>query len=111
MFGAGQPALGNSGAGMQVCPMRSDLEPAGFGGDQGVFVSFGGGQRLGRIQLDQIIFEHAFNIWLKADNRLPIRHATANGQHHTDPDNTVRDRGSLCCASTLSGEPEFEGRR
>jgi hypothetical protein len=39
-----------------------DLEAAGFGGDEGVFVGFCCGQGAGRIQLHQIIFEHAFNI-------------------------------------------------
>ena len=42
--------------------MCGDVEAAGFGGDQSVFVGFGCGQSFGRIQLHQIIFEHAFNI-------------------------------------------------
>jgi hypothetical protein len=45
---------------MQIGPMGRDMEPAGFGKDQGVFVGLrsrqGGG---GGIQLDQLIFEHA----------------------------------------------------
>jgi hypothetical protein len=61
VFGAGQPALRNGVAGVQVGPMPSDLESAGFGGDQGVFVGLRGSQGCGRIQLDQIIiFEHIF---------------------------------------------------
>ena len=44
---------------MQVGPVRGDMEAAGFGGDEGVFVGFGGGQGFIRIQLHQIIFEHA----------------------------------------------------
>jgi hypothetical protein len=41
--------------------MSGDLEPPGFGGDQGVFVGLGGGQGAGRIQIHQIIIiiEHA----------------------------------------------------
>ena len=62
MLPTGQPTLGNSVAGVQVGPMRSDLESSGFGGDQGVFVGLRGGQGAGRIQLHQIIFEHTFNI-------------------------------------------------
>jgi hypothetical protein len=68
VFGAGQPALCNRVAGVQVGPMPSDAEAAGFGGDQGVFVGLRRGQGLRRIQLDQIIiFEHAFNIRLNTD--------------------------------------------
>jgi hypothetical protein len=68
VFGAGQPALRNGVAGVQVGPMPSDAEAAGFGGDQGVFVGLRRGQGLRRIQLDQIIiFEHAFNIRLNTD--------------------------------------------
>jgi hypothetical protein len=61
-FGAGQPTLHHSVAGMQISPMRSDVKSAGFGGDQGVFIGLRGGQSLRRIQLHQIIFEHTFNI-------------------------------------------------
>jgi hypothetical protein len=58
VFGAGQPTLSNRVAGMQISPMRSDVEAAGFGGDQGVFVGLRGSQRLRRIPPNQIIFEH-----------------------------------------------------
>jgi len=47
---------------MQVGPVGGDVEAAGFGGDQGVFVGFCCGQGAVRIQLHQIAFEHAFNI-------------------------------------------------
>jgi hypothetical protein len=47
--------------------MRRDLEAPGFGADQGVFVGLGGSQGAGRVQLDEIIFEHAFNIWRGTD--------------------------------------------
>ena len=67
MLGAGQPALHHRVAGLQVGPVGGELQPSGFGGDQGVFVGLGCGQSLGGIQLDQIIFEHAFNIWLESD--------------------------------------------
>jgi hypothetical protein len=75
VFGAGQPTLRYGVAGMQVGPMRSDLESADLGGDQGVFVGLGCSQGFGGIQLDQIIFEHAFNIWLEADILRPFRRA------------------------------------
>ena len=54
-------------AGVQVGPMCCDLQPPGFGGDQGVFVGLRRGEGAGGIQLDQIIFEHTFNIWVEAD--------------------------------------------
>jgi hypothetical protein len=63
---------------MQIRPMGGDLESADFGGDQGVFVGLGGGQGLPGIQLHQIIFEHTFNIRLKADIPRTIRHAETN---------------------------------
>jgi hypothetical protein len=53
-----------------------------------VFVGLGGGQGAGRIQLDQIIFEHTFNIKGRADIDSTIRHSATDGQHLTDPDNT-----------------------
>jgi hypothetical protein len=59
VFDTGQPALRDGVPGMQVGPMGSDAEAAGFGGDQGVFVSLRGSQGCGPIQLQQIIFEHA----------------------------------------------------
>jgi hypothetical protein len=43
VFGAGQPALADSLAGVQVGPVGGDLQPPCFGGDQGVFVGLGGG--------------------------------------------------------------------
>jgi hypothetical protein len=73
---------------MQVGPVCSDLESAGFGGGQGVFVGLGGGQGAGRIQLDQIIFEHTFNIKGGPDTFSTVRYSAANGQHLTDRDNT-----------------------
>ena len=66
MFGAGQPTVGDGVAGVQVGPVGGELQPSGFGGDQGVFVGLGCGQSVGGIQLDQIVFEHAFNIWLES---------------------------------------------
>ena len=59
MFGAGQPTLYHGVAGVQVGPVGGELQPSGFGGDQGVFVGLGCGQSVGGIQLDQIVFEHA----------------------------------------------------
>jgi hypothetical protein len=47
---------------MEVGPVGGDVEATGFGGDQGMFVGFSCGQGVVRIQLHQIIFEHAFNI-------------------------------------------------
>jgi hypothetical protein len=44
---------------MQIGPMGRDMEPAGFGKDQGVFVGLRRRQGGGSIQLDQLIFEHA----------------------------------------------------
>jgi hypothetical protein len=41
-FGAGQPTHHDRVAGMQVGPMRRNLQPAGFGGDQSVFVGLRG---------------------------------------------------------------------
>jgi hypothetical protein len=55
MLTARQPTLRNSVAGMEVGPMSGDLEPPGFGGDQGVFVRLSSGQGAGRIQLHQLI--------------------------------------------------------
>jgi len=58
---------------MKVGPVSSDLQPAGFGGGQGVFVGLGGSQGAGRIQLHQIIsFEHTFNIKGRADTLRPF---------------------------------------
>jgi hypothetical protein len=49
---------GTASPGWRSAPVRRDVEPAGFGGGQGVFVSLGGGA--GRIQFHQmiLIFEH-----------------------------------------------------
>jgi hypothetical protein len=54
----GNPAHRDGVAVVQVGPMRGELQPADFGGDQGVFVGLSGSQSAGRIQLHQIIFEH-----------------------------------------------------
>ena len=62
MLPTGQPSLRDGVAGVQVGPMSSNLQPAGFGGDQGVFVGLSRGQGAGRIQPHQFIFEHTFNI-------------------------------------------------
>ena len=42
-FATGQPAFSDGVSGMDVGPMRGDVESSGFGGDQGVFVGLGGG--------------------------------------------------------------------
>jgi hypothetical protein len=57
-----------------------------------VFVGLGCSQGFGGVQLDQIIFEDAFNIWLEADRLPTFRRAVANRQHLTDQDNTSRIR-------------------
>jgi hypothetical protein len=64
--------------------MSGDLEPPGFGGDQGVFVGLGGGQGAGRIQIHQIIIiiEHAFNIRRITDTFPTKRHP---GDRRTTP--------------------------
>ena len=46
-------------AGMQIGPMRGELEAADFGRGEGAFVRLDGGQGAGRIQLHQVVFEHA----------------------------------------------------
>ena len=68
--------------------MRRNVEAAGFGGDQGVFVVLCGGQRACGVQLAEIIFEHAFNIWLGTDIPRRLDTAATNGQHLADSDNT-----------------------
>ena len=88
VFSTGQPAVHHPLAGMQVGPMRGNLEPADLGGDQGVFVGLRSSQGASRIQLHQISFEHTFNIRSWSATPAPIRRVTANGQHHVDPDNT-----------------------
>jgi hypothetical protein len=85
VFGAGQPTLHHGVAGMQVGPMGGDLESADLGGDQGVFVGLGCSQGGCGIQLDQIIFEHAFNIWLKADILRSF-----DAPQHTDNTSRIR---------------------
>jgi hypothetical protein len=48
---------------VQVGPVRGKLQPADFGGDEGVFVGLRGSQGGGGVQLHQIlVIEHAFNI-------------------------------------------------
>ena len=88
MLGAGNAALGEGVAGVEVGPMRRNVEAAGFGGDQGVFVVLCGGQRACGVQLAEIIFEHAFNIWLGTDIPRRLDTAATNGQHLADSDNT-----------------------
>ena len=95
VFSAGQPALRDSLTRVQVGPMRRDLQPPSFGDDQGVFVGLRSSEGACRIQLSQLIFEHAFNIRLGAASPTAIRRVTANrqhlnrsGQHPSDPDNT-----------------------
>jgi hypothetical protein len=51
MLGASDATVGDGVAMMQVGPMRSDLQPPGTGGDQGVFVGLRGRQGGGGIQL------------------------------------------------------------
>ena len=60
--------------------MRRNVEAAGFGRDQEVFVVLRGSQRSGCVELDQVIFEHAFNIWLGTDilRRTGLPRATDN---------------------------------
>jgi hypothetical protein len=58
VFSAGQPTRNHSGAGMQIGPVRGDVEAPGCGGNQGVLVGLRGSQRLRRIPPHQIIFEH-----------------------------------------------------
>jgi hypothetical protein len=50
-FAAGQSAFGNGVAGMQVGPVRGDVEAVGFGGNESVFVGFGCGQSFCRVQV------------------------------------------------------------
>jgi hypothetical protein len=104
-FDAREPTGSHSLAGVQVGPMCCDLQSPGFGGDQDVFVGFGGGEGAGRVQLHQIIFEHRFNIWVGADTPGTVCRITANGQHPTNLDNTMgtaRQRpGALLCLDDL----------
>jgi hypothetical protein len=88
MFGARYATLGDRVAGMQIGPMGGDMEPAGFGTDQGVFVGLGRRQGGGGNQLGQLIFEHAFNIWVGADTPQRLDRPRSSGQHLGDPDNT-----------------------
>jgi hypothetical protein len=68
VFGAGQPAFRNRIPGVEIGPVGGDVEAAGLGGDQGVFVGLRGSQGLRGIQLHQtVIFEHVFNIEERAD--------------------------------------------
>jgi hypothetical protein len=68
--------------------MRRNVEAAGFSGDQGVFVVLRRSQRGCRVELGEIIFEHAFNIWLSTDIPRRLDTAATNRQHLADPDNT-----------------------
>jgi hypothetical protein len=67
---------------------QCDVEAAGFSSDQGVFVMLCGGQRACRVQLAEIIFEHAFNIRLGTDIPRKLDTAATNRQHQMNPDNT-----------------------
>jgi hypothetical protein len=87
MLGAGQPTVGDGVAGLQVGPVGGELQPSGFGGDQGVFVGLGCSESGGGIQLDQIIFEHAFNIWLESDTFL--RFSASRPTDNTSPIQTT----------------------
>ena len=112
MFGARDAALCDRVAGMQVGPMGRDMEPAGFGTDQGVFVGLGRRQGAGGIQLGQFIFEHAFNIWIGADTPQRLGVSQSNGQHQIDPDNTCRPKAdgvwtrSACDHSAIRRETD-----
>jgi hypothetical protein len=55
-----------------------------------VFVGLGSSQGCVRIQLHQIIFEHAFNIWLDADTPHRIR---ACRDQPTTPHQSGQHRG------------------
>jgi hypothetical protein len=95
--------------------MSGDLEPPGFGGDQGVFVGLGGGQGAGRIQLHQIIIiiEHAFNIRRITDTFPTKGHPATDGQHLADPDNTCRisdPRGYLGTCPLGAGVPGYPAK-
>jgi hypothetical protein len=101
--------------------MGRDLQAPGFGGDQGVFVGLRGGEGACRIQLSQLIFEHAFNIRLGAASPTAIRRVTANGQHPdqsgqhpSDPDNISELKVASArpsCARRQPGNQETEPSR
>jgi hypothetical protein len=76
------PARRDRLPGMQIGPMRGQVQAADLGRGEGAFVRLGGGQGAGRIQLHQIVFEHAFNIWPTADNPRQLDTPPSNGQHH-----------------------------
>jgi hypothetical protein len=88
VLGAGNAALWSGVAGVEVGPMRCNVEAAGFGGDQGVFVVFCGGQCAYCVELGEVIFEHAFNIWVGTDIPRTIGMPQSNGQHLADLDDT-----------------------
>ena len=75
--------------------MRRNVEAAGFGGDQGVFLVLCGGQRACDVQLREAIFEHAFQYMARYRHSLEARHRSYQrttpsrfGQHLSD---CVRD--------------------
>ena len=71
---------------MQIGPVRSDLQAPGLGGDQGVFVRLSRSQRASGIQLDQVAFEHTFNLSAHARHFFaPFDTRQANGQHQAKP--------------------------
>jgi len=82
--------------------MSGDLEPPGFGGDQGVFVGLGGGQGAGRIQLHQIIIiiEHAFNIRRITDTFPTKRHP---GDRRTTPNQSGQHLWTLAAHRRVDG--------
>jgi hypothetical protein len=75
VLGAGNAALGEGVAGVEVGPVCGDVESSGFSSDQGLFVGLGCGQSACRVQLAETIFEHAFNVRLGTD--IPHRLDTA----------------------------------
>jgi hypothetical protein len=91
---------------MDVGPVSGDVESSGFSSDQGVFVGLGCGQSACRVQLAEIIFEHAFNIKEVSDTSPRIRRAAAHEQHLINPDNTttvVTAMGWLACPAPELG--------
>jgi len=68
--------------------MRRNVEAAGFGGDQGVFVVLCGGQRACRVELAEVIFGTRFQYMARYRHSGEIRQPTEHGQHLADSDNT-----------------------
>ena len=63
-------------AGVEVGPMRRNVEAAGFGGDQGVFVVLCGGQRACRVELAEVIFGTRFQYMARYRHSGEIRQPT-----------------------------------